>query len=107
VSAKYLCVFTESGESVRACRAWRSPIPILRVHARPGDPRRMSLFWGVESFVVDRVTHTDQMVGQVDEVLRKVGLAADGETVVIISGSPPGIPGTTNDVRVHRVGDVL
>ena len=67
----------------------------------------MALFWGVESFVVDRVTHTDQMVAQVDEVLKANGRATDAEKVIIISGSPPGIPGTTNDLRVHKVGDVL
>jgi pyruvate kinase len=107
VGAKYLCVFTESGESVRRMSRLRSPIPILAFTPDQAIRRRMSLFWGVESFVVDRVTHTDQMVGQVDEVLVKSGRAVEGETVVIISGSPPGIPGTTNDVRVHRVGDVL
>lgn len=107
VDAKYLCVFTESGESVRRMTRLRSAIPILAFTPDQAIRRRMSLFWGVESFVVDRVTHTDQMVGQVDEAVVKSGRAVEGETVVIISGSPPGIPGTTNDVRVHRVGDVL
>lgn len=107
VEAKYLCVFTETGESVRRMSRIRSVIPILAFTPDPAIRRRMALNWGVESFVVDRVTHTDQMVGQVDEVLGKTGLAVNGEKVVIISGSPPGIPGTTNDVRVHVVGDVL
>jgi pyruvate kinase len=107
VAAKYLCVFTETGESVRRMSRIRSVIPILAFTPDPAIRRRMALNWGVESYVVDRVTHTDQMVGQVDDVLAKTGKAALGETVVIISGSPPGIPGTTNDVRVHRVGDVL
>lgn len=107
VEAKYLCVFTETGESVRRMSRIRSVIPILAFTPDPAIRRRMALNWGVESYVVDRVTHTDQMVGQVDDVLAKTGKAAVGETVVIISGSPPGIPGTTNDVRVHRVGDVL
>lgn len=107
VEAKYLCVFTETGESVRRMTRIRSVIPILAFTPDPAIRRRMALNWGVESFVVDRVTHTDQMVGQVDEVLGKTGLAVNGEKVVIISGSPPGIPGTTNDVRVHVVGDVL
>ena len=107
VEAKYLCVFTETGESVRRMSRIRSVIPILAFTPDPAIRRRMALNWGVESYVVDRVTHTDQMVGQVDDVLAKTGKAVVGETVVIISGSPPGIPGTTNDVRVHRVGDVL
>ena len=68
--------------------------------------RRMSLTWGIESFLVDRVTHTDAMFGQVDDGARR-GLAENGDKVVVISGSPPGIPGSTNDLRVHVVGDVL
>jgi pyruvate kinase len=107
VEAKYLCVFTESGDSVRRMARLRNGIPILAFTPDPAIRRRMSLYWGVQSFVVSRVTHTDQMVAQVDEVLTRDGMAVNGEKVVIISGSPPGIPGTTNDIRVHRVGDVL
>lgn len=107
VEAKYLCVFTESGESARRMSRLRNKIPILAFTPEESVRRRMSLFWGVESFVVDRVTHTDQMVAQVDEALKSTGRAENGDKVIIISGSPPGIPGTTNDIRVHKVGDVL
>jgi pyruvate kinase len=85
----------------------RSVLPIIAFSPDRAIRRRMALNWGVESYVVDRVTHTDQMVGQVDVVLATTGKAVNGEKVVIISGSPPGIPGTTNDVRVHVVGEVL
>jgi pyruvate kinase len=107
VEAKFLCVFTESGESARRMARLRNKIPILAFTPEESVRRRMSLFWGVESFVVGRVTHTDQMVAQVDEALKSTGRAENGDKVIIISGSPPGIPGTTNDIRVHRVGDVL
>ena len=33
------------------------------------------------------------------------GMAEEGDLVVIAAGSPPGIPGSTNAVRVHRIGD--
>ncbi|HEV7183914.1 MAG: pyruvate kinase [Actinomycetales bacterium] len=107
VEAKYLCVFTESGDSARRMSRLRSKIPILAFTPDEAIRRRMSLNWGVVSFVVSRVTHTDQMVAQVDEALKSTGRAVNGDKVIIISGSPPGIPGTTNDIRVHRVGDVL
>jgi len=107
VEAKYLCVFTESGESARRMSRIRNKIPILAFTPEESVRRRMALNWGVESFVVSRVTHTDQMVAQVDEALKSTGRAVNGDKVIIISGSPPGIPGTTNDIRVHRVGDVL
>ncbi|WP_314145881.1 pyruvate kinase [uncultured Leifsonia sp.] len=107
VEAKYLCVFTESGESARRMARLRNKIPILAFTPEESTRRKMALYWGVESFVVDRVTHTDQMVAQVDEALKSTGRAENGDKVIIISGSPPGIPGTTNDIRVHKVGDVL
>ena len=53
------------------------------------------------------VQHTDEMFHQVDDYLLTHGLAVEGDKVVVISGSPPGIAGSTNDLRVHRVGDAV
>ena len=33
------------------------------------------------------------------------GRVARGDLVIIVAGSPPGIPGSTNAMRVHRIGD--
>jgi pyruvate kinase len=106
VDARYLCVFTESGDSARRMSRLRSPLPMKAFTPSEGIRRRLALTWGIEAFLVDRVTHTDQMMGQVDDLLIGKGLAEMGDKVVVISGSPPGIPGSTNDVRVHVVGDV-
>lgn len=105
VDAKYVCVFTESGDSARRMSRLRFKIPMKAFTPDPAIRRRMSLTWGIESFLVDRVTHTDAMYLQVDEILLGEGLAEVGDAVVVISGSPPGISGSTNDLRVHRVGD--
>lgn len=105
VEAKYLCVFTESGDSARRMSRLRSQIPMLAFTPEPGTRRRMALTWGIRSFLVARVTHTDEMYRQVDEILLSNGMAEVGDKVVVISGSPPGIKGSTNDLRVHRIGD--
>lgn len=105
VDAKFLCVFTESGDSVRRMVRIRHTIPVLGFTPEESIRRRMQLNWGVETFLVDRVTHTDAMFGQVDDILLETGKAAIGDKVVVISGSPPGITGSTNDLRVHKVGD--
>ncbi|NQX10471.1 pyruvate kinase [Microbacteriaceae bacterium VKM Ac-2855] len=104
VQAKYLCVFTESGDSVRRMTRLRHGIPIIGFTPEPAVRRRMALNWGVQSFVTPRVNHTDAMFAQVDAVLIGKGLAKPGDTVVVVSGSPPGRAGTTNDMRVHVVG---
>jgi pyruvate kinase len=53
------------------------------------------------------VKHTDDMVKQADATLIESGRAKEGENVVIVAGAPPGIPGSTNAMRVHRVGDAV
>ncbi|MGO4103238.1 pyruvate kinase [Leifsonia sp. YAF41] len=105
VDAKYVCIFTESGDSVRRMARIRSQIPMIAFTPEPGIRRRLALTWGVQTYLVDRVTHTDAMFAQVDTILLGEGLAEVGDKVVVISGSPPGIIGSTNDIRVYRVGD--
>ncbi|GAB3125710.1 pyruvate kinase [Glaciibacter psychrotolerans] len=105
VDAKYVCIFTESGDSARRMARIRSKIPMIAFTPEPGIRRRLALTWGVQTFLVDRVTHTDAMFGQVDKILLDEGLAEIGDKVVVISGSPPGIVGSTNDIRVYQVGD--
>ncbi|HEV7742551.1 MAG TPA: pyruvate kinase [Pseudolysinimonas sp.] len=107
VDAKYVCVFTESGDSARRMSRLRFRIPMKAFTPDAAIQRRMALTWGIESFLVDRVTHTDAMYKQVDEKLIAAGLAEVGDKVVVISGSPPGSPGSTNDLRVHVVGDAI
>ena len=53
------------------------------------------------------VEHTDEMVRQVDEQLLQIGRVSEGDLVVIIAGAPPGIPGSTNALRIHRMGDAI
>ena len=105
VDAKFLCVFTESGDSARRMSRLRSSIPMLVFTPHEAIRRRMALTWGVRSFLVEPVTHTDAMFVQVDDFLLGEGLASVGDKVVVIAGTPPGIAGSTNDLRVHRVGD--
>jgi pyruvate kinase len=107
VGAKYLVTFTQSGDSARRTARLRSPIPILAFTPEVGTYNRMALDWGVEPEITPMVKHTDEMVMQADSLLLKSKRCVEGELVVIVAGSPPGIPGSTNAMRVHRVGDAV
>jgi pyruvate kinase len=107
VDAKYLVAFTQSGDSARRMSRLRSPIPILAMTPEIGTYNRLALTWGVESMLTPIVGATDQMVKLVDTVLIDSGRAQLGDQVMIVAGSPPGIPGSTNAMRVHRVGDAV
>ncbi|PYY42322.1 MULTISPECIES: pyruvate kinase [unclassified Curtobacterium] len=103
--ASYLCVFTESGDSARRMSRLRHGLPIIAFTPNETTRRRLAMTWGVRSYLVDRKTHTDELFSQVDDVLIGNGLAVPGDRVIVTAGSPPGLEGSTNDLRVHRVGD--
>ena len=104
VRAASMIPFTETGSSARLIARWRSPAPILAFTPNPRVRSQLALVWGVETFLVPKVLHTDDMVVQVDRALLEIGRAQPGERVVIVAGVPPGIPGTTNGMRVHLMG---
>lgn len=107
VGAKYLVAFTQSGESARRISRFRSPIKILALTPEAYVYNQLALSWGVEPLIIPTVSHTDEMVKQVDALLLDSGRGTKGEPVVIVAGAPPGIPGSTNAVRVHIIGDAV
>ena len=107
IDAAYVVAFTASGDSARRLARYRGTIPILAFTTTDRTRSQLALTWGVETFKMADVEHTDEMVRQVDEALLTIGRVGLGEHVVIIAGSPPGIPGSTNALRIHRMGDAI
>ncbi len=107
VGAKCVVAFTQSGDSARRLARFRSAIPVLAFTPEARARSQLALSWGVEAFQTVTVEHTDEMVRQVDEELLRIGRVKEGDLVVIVAGSPPGIPGSTNALRIHRMGDAI
>jgi pyruvate kinase len=107
VGAKALVAFTMTGETARRLARYRSPIPLMAFTTDPAIRSQLALTWGVETFIVPTVRHTDEMVHEVDAALVNLNRCAVGDKIVIVAGSPPGSPGKTNALRVHRIGDAV
>ena len=107
VGAKALVAFTMTGETARRLARYRSPVPLLAFTTEPATRSQLALTWGVETFIVPAVRHTDDMVHEVDSALVRLGRCTIGDKIVIVAGSPPGSPGKTNALRVHRIGDAI
>jgi pyruvate kinase len=107
VGAKALVAFTITGETARRLARYRSPIPLLAFTTEPATRSQLALTWGVETFIVPTVRHTDDMVREVERALLDLGRLTLGDKIVIVAGSPPGSPGKTNALRVHRIGDAV
>ena len=107
LGAKYLVTFTTSGDSAKRLSRIRSKLPMLAFTPNAATRSQLALTWGIETFQVPMAKHTDQMARQVDVSLLESGRCVEGDMVVIVAGSPPGIPGSTNALRVHHVGDAV
>ncbi len=104
VGASALVAFTQSGTTARLLAEHRSPIPLLAFTPVADVRSQLALTWGVETFLVPSVLHTDDMVGQVDSAMLDLGRMQPGELITIVAGSPPATSGSTNAMRVHRLG---
>jgi pyruvate kinase len=104
LGSKYVCVFTESGDSLKRISRLRSAVPVLTFTPNQDVANRMSLVWGAQVFLVPKVDHTDAMFYQVDQTVLNEGLCKTGDEVVVVAGTPPGVSGSTNTLRVHKVG---
>ncbi|WP_353651133.1 pyruvate kinase [Nakamurella sp. A5-74] len=105
LEAKALVAFTQSGDTVRRLSRLHTPLPLLAFTPLESTRNELALTWGVETFLTPTVETTDAMVRLVDEAMLKIPGYHVGDIVVIVAGSPPNTPGSTNLIRVHRIGE--
>jgi pyruvate kinase len=105
LSARALVAFSQSGDTVRRLSRLHTRLPLLAFTPAPEVRSQLAMTWGVETFLVDRVDSTDAMVRQVDQAMLSIGRFQPGDLVVIVAGSPPATVGSTNLIRVHRLGE--
>lgn len=106
LDVKYIVTFTQSGDSAQRMSRLRPETPMIALTPNPDTQKRLALSWGVRAEIVPKADTTDDMVNTVDSLLRTSGRAVEGDLVIVVSGTPIGIPGTTNSIFVHKVGQV-
>ncbi len=107
LGAKALVAFTQSGDTARRLARLHAHQTVLAFTPEETVQRQLALSWGVEAHRVWTVQTTDEMVRQVDSALMSQRVCRPDDLVVIVAGTPPATPGTTNTIRVHHIGGVL
>ncbi|WP_103351706.1 pyruvate kinase [Amycolatopsis sp. CA-128772] len=105
LNAKALVAFTQSGDTVRRLARLHTRLPLLAFTPEECVRSQLSMTWGTNTHIVPQVSSTDQMIQQVDHAMLEMGKYQKGDLVVIVAGSPPGTVGSTNLIRVHRLGE--
>jgi pyruvate kinase len=100
-----LVSFTQTGDTVRRLARHHCRIPLLAFTPDPAVRSQLAVSWGVETYITPTVEHTDEMVGAVQDSMLANGRGRPGDLIVVVAGSPPSTPGSTNMLRVHRLGE--
>jgi pyruvate kinase len=98
-----ICCFTLSGTTARLLAHFRPPVPIVAFSPDQSIRRRLAFYWGVEPRVMEPVKNADLMAELVSERLLDERWVQPGDRVVLVHGSPLGLPGQTNSIRLHQI----
>ena len=103
IDAPCVIVFTKSGFTGRIVSSFRPSVPILTLTDAERTYRQLALVWGVIPELVPHCETYDEMVSRALEAVRRRGLAAPGDRVLVTAGVPFDTPGTTNLLKVEVV----
>jgi pyruvate kinase len=103
-SAAAIVVFTSRGSSARLVSRYRPPVAIYAITPHDTTARQLAVNYGVTAVLAPDVSSTDEMLAQMDRVMVEGGYLRKGELVVFLAGQPVGRPGTTNLMKLHRIG---
>jgi pyruvate kinase len=101
--ARLIVAFTESGNTARLMSDYRPDARIIAMTPHQETYNRLATYWGVEPILVPAVRSTDAMLRQANHILIERGFTRPGEVVVITSGVPIGVVGSTNMLKLHRI----
>ena len=100
-----IVVYTSSGASARLISRLRPPVPIYGFTQSESIARQLTISFGVTPIIAPDVKSTDQMLLQMEQRLVAAGLLKPNDNVVFVSGQPIGRPGSTNLIKLHRLGE--
>ncbi|OFN38661.1 pyruvate kinase [Corynebacterium aurimucosum] len=107
LNAKAIVAFTTSGDTAKRVARLHSPLPLLAFTPHPAVRSQLALTWGAETFLSDAVESTDDMMAAIDGALLGMDKYKEGDMIIVIAGTPPGISGNTNMIQVHELGQTL
>lgn len=106
LNAKAIITVSKGGKTARLISKYRPDCPIVGCTTSDTVCRQLNMSWGVTPFVIDEKTNTDDLFASAVEAAESRGIAEDGDIVVITAGVPLGVSGTTNLMKVEKIGHV-
>jgi pyruvate kinase len=100
-----IVVFTSSGASARLISRLRPPVPIYAFTQSENIARQLTICFGVTPILAPDAQSTEQMLLLMEQTLVAAGLLKPNDNVVFVAGQPIGRVGSTNLIKLHRLGE--
>jgi len=110
LKAAGIATVTKSGFTARMVSRFKPSCPIVGITSYEVTWRQMNLIWGCIPMLDTRDNKDIIKQGAIDMFelacgkAAETGIATDGELIVVVAGVPLGFAGTTNCIKVQRVG---
>ncbi|MBI2252066.1 MAG: pyruvate kinase, partial [Armatimonadetes bacterium] len=106
-NANAILTFTSSGRTAKKISRYKPRAIILAAVNSEDVQRQLNLSWGVYSFLAPRAENSDELIKKTVQKIQKENLIKPGDLMVITAGIPPGVPGSTNMIKLHVVGHIF
>jgi pyruvate kinase len=100
-----LAIATSSGASAKLLARYRPPVPVYAFTSTEAVARQLSIVYGVSAILLPSMASTDQMLHEMERLLVEGGHAKAGDNIVFVAGQPVGLRGSTNMLKLHRIGE--
>jgi len=102
--AAAIVAFTQSGSTAVRVSRCRPGVPVLALTPSQTVAGKLLLYWGVRPYLITGPASVDEIFALGARLAGKLGYARPGESIIITAGIPIGEAGTTNMLKVQRVG---
>jgi pyruvate kinase len=103
LKAKAIICFTSSGSTALRAAKFRPNIPIIAITQNEDVARQLLITFGIIPMKTGFFSNTDEMIDNAKKMLISAGMAKKGDTFVITAGTPAGIAGNTNMLKIITI----
>ena len=100
IDAVAVVAFSTSGATAVRLSRERPGLPIVMVTPNAEARFRMNILWGINSILTERYDSFDQALDGISTLMLENNMGKPGDQVIVVAGTPFGVVGTTNTIRV-------
>lgn len=100
INAAAVVAFSASGATAVRLSRERPRLPIVMMTPRQDVRQRMNILWGINSILTKNYSSFDDALEGISRLMLENKMGGPGDQVIVVAGTPFGVVGTTNTIRV-------